>query len=232
MVLLRYILYFISIALVTWLLTGVEIAGPGGLNLHVFAYPEDTLGTSEFSPVEAIQAVILVTCALLYAWIAKYCPSQRPIALVFGGLAVIFFIRELDYFLDRFIADNFWQALMAIVAALVIVYTNRQWRRFRIAWMRIWPSPGITLLFAGAVVVFAFVSLVGREELWMAILGNGYQRVAKLAVEELVELLGYFLWLVGTVEYAYQAQVIMLHDPQTVVAKRRAGRHPKSKGRY
>ena len=232
MVLVRYILYFIGIALVTWLLTSVEMAGPGGLNLQVFAYPGDSLGTSEFSPVEVIQAIILVTCGLLYAWIARYCPGQRPIALVFGGLAVIFFIRELDYFLDRFIADNFWQALMAIVASLLIVYTYRHWRRFRIAWMRIWPSPGITLLFAGAIVIFSFVSLVGHEAFWMAVMGEGYQRVVKLAVEELVEVLGYFLWLIGTVEYAYQAQVLALREPQTAVAKRRAGRHPKSEGRY
>jgi len=30
--------------------------------------------------------------------------------------------------------------------------------------------------------------------------GDSYQRVIKLAVEELIELVGYFLWMIGTIE--------------------------------
>ena len=51
-------------------------------------------------------------------------------------------------------------------------------------------------------------------------------------MEELIEFIGYALWLVGTVEYTFQARVIMQQEPQTVVAKRRAARLPKSGGRY
>jgi len=232
MVLIRYVLYFLGVAVVTWLLTRIEMAAPGSLKLLVPSGPGDTLGSSEFSPLEIIQSGILAICGLLFAWVAMNFPSQRPVAVPFGGLALIFFIRELDYFLDRFIAENFWQALMAVVAALIIVYSSRQQRRFRVAWLRIWPSPGVTLLFAGAIVIFAFVSLVGHESLWMAILGSGYRRVATVAVEEFIELLGYFLWFLGTVEYAYQVRAIAGQEPQTAVAKRRAGRQPKSEGRF
>ena len=232
MALFRYVFYFLGITLFTWLLIMLEIASPGSLKLHVFAGPGDTLGTSEYSPIEIIQPGILAICGLLYAWVAKYCISQRPIAFLFGGMALAFIIRESDYFLDRFVADNFWRLLLGIVAALVIVYTYRHRRRFRIAWLRLWPSPGLTLLFAGAIVNFAFVRLVGHESLWMAILGDDYQRVVKLAVEEFIELLGYFLWLIGTIEYTYQARAITLREPQPVAAKRRAGRFPKSEGRF
>jgi hypothetical protein len=51
-------------------------------------------------------------------------------------------------------------------------------------------------------------------------------------VEELVELLGYFLFLIGTIEYTYQARVVAFHEPLSAVAKRRAGRQPKSAGRF
>ncbi len=210
----------------------LEITSPGSLKLHVFTDPGDTLGTSEYSPIELIQPGMLAICGLLYAWVAKNCPSQRPIAFLFGGMALVFMIRESDYFLDRYIADNFWQMLMGIVAALVIVYTYRNRRRFRIALLRMWPSPGLTLLFAGAVIIFAFVRLVGHEALWMAILGDGYQRIVNLAVEEFIELIGYFLWLIGTIEYTYQARAIAMREPQPVAAKRRAGRFPKSEGRF
>ncbi|MEX2124321.1 MAG: hypothetical protein WD795_10550 [Woeseia sp.] len=232
MALARYIIYFVGIAVATWLLTKIEINSPGSLKLQVFTHPGDTLGTSEYSPLEFVQPVMLIACGLLYAWVAKYYPSQRPIAFTFGGLALAFLIREQDYFLDRYVADNFWQVVMAIVAALIITYTYRHRRRFRIAWLRLWPSPGLTLLFAGAIVQFAFVRLIGHEPLWMAILGDDYLRIIKLALEEFIELLGYFLWLVGTIEYVFQVRAIATREPQPAVARRRAGRQPKSEGRF
>lgn len=232
MAIFRYVIYFFGIALFMWLLVMLEVTSPGSLKLLVIADPGDALGTSEYSPVELIQPGILGICGLLYAWVAKYCPSQRPIAFLFGGMALTFIIRECDYFLDKYIADNFWQLLMGITAALIIVYTYRHRRRFRIAWLRMWPSPGLTLLFAGAIVMFAFVWLIANEMLWVSIMGDNYLRVVKLAVEEFTELLAYLLWLIGTIEYTFQARAIAIREPQPLAAKRRAGRFPKSEGRF
>lgn len=231
MALLRYILYFFGVAIITLILTQLEISSPGSLKLQVYTNPADTLGTSEYSPLEIIQPGILVICGLLLAWVAGNCPSQRPIAILFIGVALVFFIRELDFFLDRFV-DNLWQVLVAVPAALVIVYTHRHRRRFRIAWGRVWPSPGLSILFAGAIVMFAFVQFVANENLWMAILGEDYRRIVKLSVEEFMELAAYYLWLIGTIEYTYQAKVIAMREPQPAVVKRRKGRQPKPKGRY
>jgi hypothetical protein len=232
MVQIRYILYFAGLTLLTWLLTQMEIVAPGSLKLLTYAHSGDTLGTSEYSPVETIQVVILLACGGLFAWVAKHCPSQRPIAIPFGGLAAIFVIRELDYFLDRYVTENFWQVIMAVIAALLIVYTYRNRRRFRIAWLRVWPSPGLTLLFAGAALLFSFVRLIGHEPLWIAILDDNYQRIVKLAVEELMEIAGYYFWLIGTIEYTYQARAIAMREPQPVVAKRRERRRKKPAGKY
>ena len=221
MVWFRYLLYFVAIAFVTWALTQMEIASPGSLRLHLVLSETDVYGTSEFSPVEIIQAIILGVCGMMMGWIARYCPSQRPIAFGFGGLALIFLIRELDYFFDRFLADNLWQVLIAILGSLLIVYTYRHRKRLLIALARIWPSPGLTLLFAGAVILFAFALLVGHEPLWMSILGDAYQRVIKLAIEEFIELIGYFLWMIGTIEYAYQARAIAYREPQPAARRLR-----------
>ena len=232
MVWFRYVLYFISIAFVTWALTQMEIASPGSLKLHVVISDSDIYGTSEFSPVEIIQSIILGICGLIMLWVARYCPSQRPIAFGFGGLALVFLIRESDYFLDRFIADNLWQVLVAILGSLLIVYTYRHRKRLTIALARIWPSPGVTLLFAGAVILFAFVPLVGHEPLWQSILGDAYQRVIKLAIEEFIELMGYYLWMIGTIEYAFQARAIAYRAPQPAARRMRDKRRRKSKGTF
>ena len=220
----RYIAYFAGIALLTWLLTQLEISFPGSLKLHVLVNPADQFGTSEYSPIEIIQPIIIAVCGGLMVWVANYCPSQRPIAIPFGGLALAFMIRELDYFFDRFLVDNLWQVLIGFPAAFVIVYTYRARRRLRIAWGRIWPSPGMALLFAGAVILFAFVRIVGHEPLWMSLLGENYQRVAKLAVEEFIELIGYFLWLIGTIEYTYEARAIAFKQPRPLAQRLREKR--------
>jgi hypothetical protein len=232
MLLIRYITYFIGVALVTFLLTRLEISFPGALRMQVFTDSSDLLGTSEYSPVEFIQCLILIVCGILLGWTAWQCPAQRAVAIPFAGVALIFLLRELDYFLDLYIAHNLWQVITAIVAALIIVYSYRHWRRFRVAWYRVWPSPGLTLYFAGAIVVVAFTTFVADEPFWQALLGEHYHRVIKLAIVELTEFAGYALWLIGTIEYSYQSFAIAKQEPQTVVAKRRAGRHPKSEGRF
>jgi hypothetical protein len=228
----RYLAYFLGVACITWMLTQLEISFPGSLKLHVIVSESDKFGTSEYSPIEIIQPFILAICGLLMAWVAKNCPSQRPIAFPFGGLALAFIIRELDYFFDRFIVDNLWQTLVAIAGAFVITYTYRQRKRLKIAWGRIWPSPGIALLFAGAIINFAFVLLVGHEPLWMSILGDDYHRVVKLAVEEFIELGGYFLWLIGSIEYAYQARAIAYREPQPAAQRLREKRRHDAEGEF
>ncbi|MDH3336841.1 MAG: hypothetical protein OER22_06230 [Gammaproteobacteria bacterium] len=228
----RYVCYFVGIALLTWMLTQLEMSFPGSLRLHVFVNPGDQIGTSEFSPVELIQPLIIAVCGALLAWVAHYCPSQRPIAIPFGGVALLFLIRELYYFLDRYLVENLWQVLVGFAAALIIVYTYRVRKRFRIAWARVWPSPGLALVFAGSVILFAFVHLVAHEPLWMSILGDDYRRIVKLAVEEFIELIGYLLWLVGTIEYAYQARAIAFRKPQRAARRRREKRRHDREGRF
>ena len=232
MALWRYLFYFLGIGLVTGLLALLEIWSPGSLKLHVIVQEGDQFGTSEFSPIEFIQPLILFICGLMFLWVAQYCPSQRPVALPFAGLAIVFWLRELHYFLDRFFVDNLWQVLVAIVAALVIVYTYRHQRRLQIALARLWPSPGLAFLFAGALVLFAFVQFVGHEPLWQAMLGDDYKRVVKLAVEEFIELMGYFLWLIGTIEYTYQARAIAYREPQHAVQRLREKRRHDQEGEY
>ena len=229
---LRYLLYFIAIAFVTWALTQMELVAPGSLKLHIMVSETDQYGTSEFSPVEIIQTIILGVCGVIMWWVARYCPMQRPIAIPFGGMALAFLIRELDYFLDRFIIDNLWQVIIVVFGSLVIAYTYRSRKRLQIALARIWPSPGLTLLFSGAVILFAFVRLVGHEPLWMSILGEDYTRIVTLAVEEFIELIGYFLWLIGTIEYAYQARAIAMAEPQPAARRLRDKRRHDAEGRF
>lgn len=217
----RYVLYFFGIASLTAILVRLEVSHPGSLRLQEFMSGSDEYGTSEFSTVEFIQLLILLSCGVLMAWIARHSQTQRPLAILFGGLALVFLIRELHYFLDQYIIDNLWQVLAGICGALLIAYCFRHLKRLNIALARIWPSPGLTLIFAGAVILFAYSVLVGHEPLWQAMLGDAYARIIKLAVEEFIELIGYLLWLIGTIEYVYQSKALMEREPKPAAVKRR-----------
>jgi hypothetical protein len=217
----RYVLYFFGIALLTAMLVRLEVANPGTLRLQEFVSVSDEFGTSEFSTVEIIQLLILLTCGILMGWVARHDQTQRPLAILFGGLALVFLIRELHYFFDQYMIDNLWQVLAGICGALLIAYCYRHLKRLNIALARIWPSPGLTLIFAGAVILFAYSTLVGHEPFWQAMLGDTYKRIIKLAVEEFIELIGYLLWLIGTIEYVYQSKALMEREPKPAAVKRR-----------
>ena len=48
-----------------------------------------------------------------------------------------------------------------------------------------------------------------------------------------MELMGYYLWLIGTIEYAYQSRAITTREPQPAVAKKRdRDRHQQSEGQF
>ena len=148
----RYVLYFFGIALLTAIVVRLEVAYPGSLRLQEFVSGGDEYGTSEFSAIEIIQLLILLTCGALMAWVAQHSHTQRPLAFLFGGLALVFMIRELHYYFDQYAIDNLWQVLAGICGALLIAYCYRHLKRLNIALARIWPSPGLTLIFAGAII--------------------------------------------------------------------------------
>ena len=66
----------------------------------------------------------------------------------------------------------------------------------------------------------------------MSILGDSYQRIVKLAVEEFIELGAYFLWLIGSIEYALQARAIAYREPQPAVQRLRKKRRHDAEGEY
>ena len=66
----------------------------------------------------------------------------------------------------------------------------------------------------------------------MALLGDDYRRVIKLAVEEFIELCGYFLWMIGTIEYVLQARAIAYREPQPAVQRLREKRRHDREGQY
>jgi hypothetical protein len=202
-VLLRYFAYATLIAGVAAGLIWVALRWPGGLWLNLVVDERDTIGTSEFSPVEQLQLLLLLISASIFAWIAIRDRLRRPMCVGFIALFLIGFIRELDFFLDRYVTDNLWQVLCTLLLALATVYIYRHRKRFSVGWRRTWPSGGLAMIIGGMLLLIPYSLIVGNETLWQAIMGDAYARVAKMAAEEFIELGGYLLILIGSIEFLY-----------------------------
>lgn len=225
LILLRMLVYLLSLALLVLGLTWLEISSPGALRLQVMTDHAPTRGTSEYSLVENFQLIFLVCCGVFALWTAAYCRVQRPLAVLLGTVAGLFFIRELDYFLDVLVADHFWQVCQVLVIAVATAYLFRHWRQLQIAWLRAWPSPGVGIMFGAAMMLMVFVRLVAHEPFWQAMMGPGYERIAKIAAEEFMELFGYWLWVIGMLEYTLESRArLRLRSPEGVERRRRERR--------
>ena len=202
-VLLRYFAYATVIAGVAAGLIWVALRWPGGLLLNIVVGEGDTQGTSEFSPVEQLQLLLLLISSSIFAWIAIRDRLRRPMCAGFIALFLIGFIRELDFFLDRYGTDNLWQVLCTLLLALATVYIYRHRKRFSVGWRRTWPSSGLAMIVGGMLLLIPYSLIVGNELLWQAIMGDAYARVAKMAAEEFIELGAYLLILIGSIEFLY-----------------------------
>lgn len=218
-VLLRYLFYAVVAAAIASALLWSALRWPGGSLLNFVVDSADTLGTTEFSPVEQLQNLLLLIYGGIFAWVAARDRLRRPLAIGFVALFLVGFIRELDYFLDRYLVDNLWQVLCVIVLAPTSVYIYRHRKRFLLGWHRTWPSTGLAIVIAGIVLLAPYTQIASNETFWQAIMGDSYARVAKLAAEELMELGAYLLIGAGIMEFLYSWS--KLPDTRTMNARSR-----------
>ncbi len=201
-VLLRYLGYTVGVTVVMVVMLAVALRMPGGLGFDR-AIAGVGARTSELSPVELLQNLILLVCAGCFGWVAWRDRLRRPMAMSLAVFLLACLIRELDYFLDFFIVDNLWQVLCAILLSFGLVYGVRNRERFAQGWKRSWPSAGLAMILGGFILLIPFAQLVGHEALWQAILGDNFTRVVKVAAEEFLELGAYTLIMIGTIEFLY-----------------------------
>ncbi|MDP6436151.1 MAG: hypothetical protein QF790_06330 [Gammaproteobacteria bacterium] len=198
----RYLLYGTAVTAGTVILMVLSVRMPDGLLLEE-PVPGMGLPTSEFSPVELLQNMLLIFCAGSFCWIAARDRLRRPMAVGFIALFLVILIRELDFFLDYYLVDNLWQVLCALLVSVSFVYIVRNRRRYVHGWRRSWPSAGLALIIGGFILLIPFAQLLGHEAFWQALMQESYVRVVKVAAEELLELGAYTIITLGSIEFLY-----------------------------
>ena len=119
-------------------------------------------------------------------------------------------VREQDYFLDNYIARNTWKVLVALIIIPTLVWVIKQRRRFLEEFAHYSNTFAFGLFTAGVLTTYIFSRLYGRQDFWRTVLQESYTRDFKNVAEEVVELLGYSLILIATLELLLLARRVYL----------------------
>lgn len=146
--------------------------------------------------LESISALLASACFLVAAAINR---PLRAACVMLAALTAMMFIREADFFLDA-VFDGAWQSLVAVVLLTTGLYLWRQPLSIRDSILAYAREPSSGVMLAGILVTIVYSRLFGRGSFWEALMGDGYQRAVKNAVEEGTELAGYALMFIAAVE--------------------------------
>jgi hypothetical protein len=155
----------------------------------------------ETGPVETLQTIFTMSAALIFLLAGRRHPQSQPCAVTVAALLFCFFIRESDYFLDVLAGRHTWKVLVTLVLALLGCYVLRSHRQVIVSVTNFAQRAGFGIFISGVLVLIVFSRLFGYGPFWYAILDDNSYRTVKTIVEEGVELMGYFLILISSVEY-------------------------------
>ncbi|MEH3114516.1 hypothetical protein [Pedobacter terrae] len=156
---------------------------------------------SEDSAVEYVQSLLLLLSSTIFLYISFKYKSIFPLSFALFAFMMASFIREQDAFLDEHIYDGAWQtgAFGLLILATLLIYKNKTLFFSNLNDFVHQFSFGILL--SGIVTTYIFARLYGRKVFWMAVMETQYTRDVKNVSEESLELFGYTLILVASVEF-------------------------------
>ncbi len=163
------------------------------------------LGFTEFT-----QTLVLATCCAMLVYIRQVLKVWPTVTLLLLAFLAASLVREQDHFLDSYVAHNTWKALVALIIIPTLVWVVKQRHRFLDEFAYYSNTFSFGLFTAGVLTTYIFSRLYGRQEFWQTILEDSYVRNFKNIAEEVVELLGYSLILIATLELLLLARRVCL----------------------
>ena len=159
---------------------------------------------SEDGPIEWLQIMIVLVSASVF-WVnsrSKECEYKQ----MFWIIALILFtaaIREMDLIFDRLIPVAGWQlpAAWSVMGAIIIYWKKKDVIVSQVSdFVR---TRAFALLWCGLIVAVPYAQLVGNGKFLQLLMGDDYIRDYKRVIEELGELLGYLLLMIGSIEAVF-----------------------------
>ena len=188
---LRLVLYLIVTVAVFATIVMVTIGSPMPTALFEENGPWEWV---EFFLFAASGAILFVNARRneIYIHILKLC----------GLLALFAAFRELDHFLDELVFEGAYKVINGVILAL-FVYLVWIHRLTLMKTLARFTKTAPFYFFVAAVLVVVYGEIIGRAELWEALMGDHFIRPVKRAAEELAEFMGYLLLFFGAVETCF-----------------------------
>lgn len=169
----------------------------------------------EASLVELTQAGFLLASMLSFAVLAWRRDDDRRFAVLAAALFGCMFVREQDAWLDVLLFHGAWKYVGTPVALAAIAYALGDRRATLAGLARFLRSRAGTVMLLALVLLLCWSRLLGMTGIWTTVLGDGYVRGVKNAVEESSELLGYTFVLVASIGYLTQRVRSLAAQPHT-----------------
>lgn len=156
--------------------------------------PTSTGKFGEVSMTEFTQEVFLFLSGVLFIFIGRYNRDLTPIANLISIFFFMSFIREFNNYIP------FWFYLVLPLIILFFYLLFRDRKRIFASAHKFLEIPYTAYFVSGFLITFVFSRLFGRTKFWEALLETDYNRWAKNAAEEGIELLGYTFFFIASVE--------------------------------
>ncbi len=151
----------------------------------------------EISRTEFSQEFILLFLVIFYMFLGHKHRPVKPVATIISLFLLVCLIRELNYLME-----SWWTYPVLLVLAVIAWLVWRDFSKLKKATMEFFAQPASVWFFSGILVTFVFSRLMGRSKFWLLMYDESNYRMAKAAVEEGTELMGYGLMLLSAVEFA------------------------------
>ncbi|UXZ54861.1 hypothetical protein LOS15_02150 [Halomonas sp. 7T] len=155
---------------------------------------------SELGFTEFTQTLVLATCCAMLIYIRHILKVWPTVTLLLLAFVAASLVREQDHFLDTYVARHMWKILVALIIVPSLAWVIIHRRRFLEEFAHYSNTFAFGLFTAGVLTTYIFSRLYGRQDFWRAVLEESYSGTFKSVAEEVVELLGYSLILIATLE--------------------------------
>lgn len=164
----------------------------------------------ENGAIEWLQLGFLVAMTTMLFRESTISPQFRHGFVILACVSAFAAIREMDAILDVMIPWLGWKAgYIFIVFAGLVGFTNQDVLQPQIK--HFLNSRAFSLLWAGFIVAIPFAQLVGNGAFLQAIMSDDYSRDYRRMIEEIGELMGYGLLVIGSRE-------LILHNRKSIVS--------------
>tara|TARA_R110000824_G_scaffold50961_3_gene142207 strand:+ start:60577 stop:61179 length:603 start_codon:yes stop_codon:yes gene_type:complete len=163
---------------------------------------------SELGFTEFTQTLVLATCCAMLFYIRQVLKVWPTVTLLLLAFVAASLVREQDHFLDNYVAENTWKVLVALIILPTLFWVVKQRQHFLAEFVHYSNTFAFGLFTAGVLTTYIFSRLYGRQEFWLAVLKDSFTREFKDVAEEIIELLGYGLILIATLELLLLARRI------------------------